>query len=81
MPTEILIETVSQYLANEHDLFATCPKCHGYKQVDVSRLIAKGLGDKLLRDLRLSCGTCSVQVNITVVPRVNRTMVMDPTKR
>jgi hypothetical protein len=80
MPTEIVIETVSQYL-NEHDLFATCPKCHGYKPVDTVRLIAKGLGDKLLRELRLKCGNCGVQVEITVVPRVNRTMVMDPTKR
>lgn len=77
MPTGIVIETVSQYLANEHDLFATCPQCHGYRQVDVSRLIAKGLGDKLLRDLRLSCGNCGVQANITVVPRRNRGMGPD----
>lgn len=81
MPTEIRLETVAQYVQHEHDLFATCPSCHSYKEIDTARLIAKGLGDKALRDLRLRCKPCGVQVEITVRHRSVRTMVMEPERR
>lgn len=77
MPTEIRLETVQQLIDYAHELDATCPACHSHGNVDLNRLVRKGLGDKLICELSIGCRKCRTKVGFTVVPKRNRTMAPD----
>lgn len=65
----IAVGTIQQIHDANHRLATYCPGCqkHG-PWLELPKLIAKGIGDKRPREVRLRCAKCGSGVKLTLHP-------------
>lgn len=66
MHRAIVIDTVRQHIATAHTLSLRCPKCDRRVDLDLEQLLARGLGDLPVAELRprLRCAVCGTRAEM-----------------
>lgn len=59
---EIRVDTILELIANSHAAYTVCPCCQESRDVDLDRLVRKGLGERSIRSIRIRCVRCSTRL-------------------
>lgn len=67
---EIRVETVNDFIEHKHAAYTHCPECTTMRDIDLERMVSRGLADRPVASLKLRCVPCSERLGRAVYGKV-----------